>query len=146
MLETLAVLFLASRFPAVAPFIMTFASSDVDFFALWLQIRQLLENDFLLSQCVGTLNVLGVLFFNLLGELRPECKRVSNKNLFFCLKSHFFMIRTIVAATAPTMTTTISVVFEAFTIELEAPGVRTIASLYLVLLIILGRRLDLDLM
>jgi len=56
------------------------------------------------------------------------------------------MIRTIVAATAPTMTTTISVVFETFTIELEAPGVSTITSLYLVLLIVVGRRLDLDLM
>ena len=55
------------------------------------------------------------------------------------------MVRSIIAATAPTMSTAISVVFETFTIEFKAPRVRAIAGLDLVLLVVARRRLNLDL-
>ena len=56
------------------------------------------------------------------------------------------MVRSIVATTAPTVSTTISVVFETLTIEFKAAGVRAIAGLNFILLVVTGRRLELDLM
>jgi hypothetical protein len=102
-LEALAVLFPAARLPAVAPFEMPVRRS--------LLFVNVLQDLFALGQQVCLL----VIF---LTKFRSEGERITHENLLLCLKAFLFVLLRIVATTASTTTSTITIIFETFTVEL----------------------------